>query len=86
MNKLSHSSVLWRHSLAPLLVLLLPTLAYAHVGVGPTSGWLAGAAHPITGLDHLAAMVGVGLWAPPAWFATRAARSRCLAFICAFNE
>lgn len=55
--------MLWRHSLAPLLVLSLPTLAYAHVGVGPTSGWLAGLAHPITGLDHLAAMIGVGLWA-----------------------
>jgi urease accessory protein len=63
MNKSFRTSSWWRQSLPPLLVLLLPTLAYAHVGVGPTSGWFAGLVHPITGLDHLAAMIGVGLWA-----------------------
>ena len=43
--------------------MLLPALAYAHVGVGQTSGFAHGFAHPLTGLDHIAAMVAVGLWA-----------------------
>jgi urease accessory protein len=46
-----------------LAALLLPSLAYAHVGVGQTSGFAHGFAHPLTGLDHIAAMVAVGLWA-----------------------
>ena len=37
--------------------------ALAHVGVGPTAGLAAGAVHPLTGIDHLLAMVAVGLWA-----------------------
>jgi urease accessory protein len=40
-----------------------PALAHAHPGVGLTSGLAEGAVHPITGLDHLLAMVAVGLWA-----------------------
>jgi urease accessory protein len=35
--------------------------AVAHPGHG--SGFTAGLAHPLTGLDHLLAMVAVGLWA-----------------------
>lgn len=46
-----------------LLALLFPTLALAHVGVGTTSELMAGVMHPLTGMDHLAAMVAVGLWA-----------------------
>lgn len=53
---------MWKIS-SPLLLLLVPTLAFAHPGHGSTSGLAAGLAHPITGLDHLAAMIGVGLWA-----------------------
>lgn len=44
-------------------MLLAPSVAHAHVGVGPTSGFTDGLIHPFTGLDHLAAMVGVGIWA-----------------------
>jgi len=44
-------------------LLFLPTLAQAHVGVGPTSGFFHGIAHPLSGLDHLCAMMAVGLWA-----------------------
>ncbi|MBI3850603.1 MAG: HupE/UreJ family protein [Verrucomicrobia bacterium] len=47
----------------PLFVLLFPSLAHAHVGVGQTSGLLPGLAHPVTGLDHICAMIAVGLWA-----------------------
>lgn len=37
--------------------------AQAHTGVGATAGFAAGVTHPIFGLDHLLAMVAVGLWA-----------------------
>lgn len=46
-----------------------PALAHAHTGVGPhvhglaSGGFAAGFAHPLGGLDHLLAMVAVGLWA-----------------------
>jgi urease accessory protein len=51
--------------LLPLLaVFLLPALAQAHPGVpGHTHGFANGLAHPLTGLDHICAMVAVGLWA-----------------------
>jgi urease accessory protein len=42
---------------------LLPTLAHAHTGHGATNGFFNGAGHPIGGLDHLLAMIAVGLWA-----------------------
>lgn len=41
--------------------LLLPAAAMAHTG-HETSGFSAGIAHPFTGLDHLLAMLAVGLW------------------------
>ena len=50
----------------PLFVaagVLLPSFAYAHVGVGETSGFMHGLSHPISGLDHVCAMLAVGLWA-----------------------
>ena len=42
---------------------LLPSLAYAHVGIGETGGFMHGLMHPLSGLDHICAMVAVGLWA-----------------------
>ena len=45
------------------LLLLLPSFAYAHVGVGEASGFMHGLTHPTSGLDHLCAMLAVGLWA-----------------------
>ena len=59
------------------LVLLLTALAFApaasaHEQAGVAGGLLSGFLHPITGLDHLVAMVAVGLWgaqlgAPALW-------------------
>ena len=43
-------------------LLLAPTLALAHPGHLET-GLAAGFAHPFSGLDHLLAMLTVGLWA-----------------------
>lgn len=45
-----------------LALLLTPALAFAHPGHGD-NGLIAGLGHPIGGLDHLLAMLAVGLWA-----------------------
>ncbi|MES1156078.1 MAG: HupE/UreJ family protein [Pseudorhodoplanes sp.] len=44
-------------------LLLLPNAAFAHVGVGDTSGFAHGFMHPVTGVDHVLAMVAVGVFA-----------------------
>ena len=58
-------NTLFRSRLFPLLaVFLLPALAQAHPGFpGHSHGFANGLAHPVTGLDHICAMVAVGLWA-----------------------
>jgi urease accessory protein len=58
-----------------VLVALLaqwPAIAFAHEESGQAAGFLAGLAHPVSGLDHVLAMVAVGLWgavlgAPAIW-------------------
>lgn len=42
---------------------MLPTAAFAHVGVGDTHGFSHGFFHPVGGIDHVLAMVAVGLYA-----------------------
>jgi urease accessory protein len=59
---------------------LAPTAALAHPSAGTTVGFVQGFAHPIGGLDHVLAMVAIGilafqlggraLWALPATFVT----------------
>ena len=44
-------------------LMLAPNLADAHAGIGAASGWAHGMLHPFSGLDHLCAMIAVGLWA-----------------------
>ena len=46
-------------------ILALPTLALAHAGHhhAADGAFASGLLHPLTGLDHLVAMVAVGLWA-----------------------
>ena len=44
------------------VVLALPAVARAHEEAGQAAGFLAGCLHPVSGLDHLLAMVAVGLW------------------------
>lgn len=46
-----------------LLALALPSFAHAHAGAGEASGWMHGLSHPFSGLDHVCAMIAVGLWA-----------------------
>lgn len=45
-----------------LLLLLVAAPASAHNGTGLPGGFIAGFLHPLTGPDHLLAMVAVGLW------------------------
>jgi urease accessory protein len=51
-----------RSLVACLLMLLFATNAHAHAEVGVAGGLMSGFLHPIFGLDHLVAMVAVGLW------------------------
>jgi urease accessory protein len=59
----------------PLVAVSLAALAapaLAHVQTGQAAGFLTGLAHPVSGLDHVLAMVAVGLWgaqlgAPAIW-------------------
>lgn len=44
-------------------VMLISATASAHTGHGDTAGFVHGFAHPIGGLDHVLAMVAVGLFA-----------------------
>ena len=44
------------------LALSLPAFAHAHPGHG-LDGFTGGIAHPMLGMDHLLAMLAVGLWA-----------------------
>ena len=42
--------------------LLAPLSALAHVESGAAGGLLSGLSHPVSGLDHVLAMVAVGIW------------------------
>jgi urease accessory protein len=46
-----------------LLAVLLPSAALAHTGVGDTVGLFHGFEHPLGGVDHVLAMVAVGILA-----------------------
>ncbi len=52
----------WSRIGTALLLLTLPALAAAHAETGVAGGLVSGFLHPIFGLDHLVAMVAVGLW------------------------
>jgi urease accessory protein len=45
------------------VVTLLPAAAWAHTGHGSTVGFVQGFVHPVTGMDHVLAMIAVGLFA-----------------------
>jgi urease accessory protein len=51
---------------APLLIMVImlfwPLVAGAHVESGQAGGFISGLIHPVSGLDHVLAMVAVGLW------------------------
>jgi len=54
------TSVLTRFVL--FCMLLWPIVAFAHIQAGEAGGFVSGLSHPVSGLDHVLAMVAVGLW------------------------
>jgi urease accessory protein len=61
-----------RHCRAVAWLAVWASPALAHVDAGQGTGFLTGALHPISGLDHALAMLAVGLWgaqlgAPAIW-------------------
>lgn len=64
MKKNLHVTSSFCRTLPLVLIFLLPSLAQAHPGKpGHAHGFSNGLLHPLTGLDHICAMVAVGLWA-----------------------
>ncbi|MCP9845891.1 HupE/UreJ family protein [Synechococcus sp. Lug-A] len=63
---------------------LAPAAAWAHADGHPGGGFVAGLLHPISGLDHVVAMVAVGLWGavlgPPALWVLPVAFPLVMAF------
>jgi urease accessory protein len=63
---------------------LAPAAAWAHADGHPGGGFMAGLLHPISGLDHVVAMVAVGLWGavlgPPALWVLPVAFPMVMAF------
>ena len=65
MNRSSRTAVI-------IALALFAAAAGAHTEAGQSAGFLTGLMHPISGLDHVLAMVAVGLWgaqlgAPAIW-------------------
>ena len=61
-----------RRLAAAAIVLLVASPAWAHAQQGQAAGFLSGVRHPVSGLDHVLAMIAVGLWgaqlgAPAIW-------------------
>jgi urease accessory protein len=55
-----------------IFLMILPRLLFAHEETGRAAGFISGFLHPISGWDHIAAMIAVGLWgaqlgAPSIW-------------------
>jgi urease accessory protein len=51
-----------RCAMVGLGAIVWTTVAWAHAQVGAATGFVAGFLHPVSGLDHVLAMVAVGLW------------------------
>jgi len=61
-----------RYAVAGLVAAAWPLFAWAHEETGQAAGFLSGLHHPVSGLDHVLAMVAVGFWgaqlgAPALW-------------------
>jgi urease accessory protein len=49
-------------ALAAAISILLPDAASAHPLTGAAAGFISGFSHPLSGWDHMLAMVAVGMW------------------------
>jgi urease accessory protein len=62
----------WKQAFFFFIVIAIPRFLFAHVEGGNAAGFLSGFQHPISGWDHIVAMIAVGLWgaqlgAPAIW-------------------
>lgn len=68
MHQVPPASLTWIARSCLLLVVAAPV--FGHVQTGQAEGFLTGLRHPVSGLDHMLAMISVGLWGaqlgPPA--------------------
>ncbi len=53
---------IWSAAAVLLTASLIASPALAHSGTGLAGGFITGFLHPVSGFDHLLAMVAVGLW------------------------
>jgi len=58
MNPMKHSQ-----TIALIALCLIADTASAHTGSHVVTGFTSGLTHPLSGLDHLLAMIAIGLWA-----------------------
>ena len=56
------ASFLFKSTAAATVLLALNTPAFAHTTAGQSQGFVNGFLHPLSGLDHVLAMVAVGIW------------------------
>jgi urease accessory protein len=56
--------MLKRLTFGALALIAFTAPAFAHLDPGEHGSFMAGLSHPLFGLDHILAMVAVGLWAP----------------------
>jgi urease accessory protein len=60
-ERISYRSQMFFSMLAALII-FLPSYAFAHVEMGQATGFMTGLQHPWSGLDHVLAMIAVGIW------------------------
>ena len=53
----------WHLGITAIAIMFLAQTAQAHISAVHDASWSVGLAHPFTGLDHMLAMLAIGLWA-----------------------
>lgn len=62
MQNIKRNRVVSLRVISALAALLFSVDVFAHAETGVAGGLVSGLLHPVTGLDHLIAMVAVGIW------------------------
>jgi len=62
MKNINHRQLSIVIFLTTIVVFSWPSSVLAHVESGQAGGFFSGLSHPVSGLDHVLAMIAVGLW------------------------
>jgi len=62
MNTCKEPYIKWLPILLLILAVIWPDHAFAHQETGTALGFSSGFLHPVSGFDHVIAMIAVGLW------------------------